>query len=60
VVNQAMRIRMFVEYEVEWGSGSTIPYSRAGAPLRIGPAGILGSAIAPRIAAAAQQLAPSL
>lgn len=60
VVNQAMRVRKFVDYEVEWGSGSAIPYSRAGASPPIPPAGIIGSAIAPRIAAAAQQLAPSM
>lgn len=60
VVNQGMRLRSFVEYEVEWGSGSILPHVTPSAPNMGTPTGSLGSVIAHHIMKAAQALAPSL
>jgi hypothetical protein len=60
VVNQAMSLRGFVEYEVQWGSGNVLPESTQNAPNAGSPAGILGCAIAGKILEAAKALAPTL
>jgi hypothetical protein len=60
VVNRAMRIRSFVEYEFEWGTGNAQPYVRPGAAPVPGPAGILGRNLNQHIDQAAANLAPSI
>jgi hypothetical protein len=59
VVNRAMRLRKFVDYEYSWGMQNIIPYFRPGqtAP---GPVGILGTVLEVYIDQAANVLAPTL
>ena len=60
VINRAMKVRMFVEYEVTWGGGSAMPYARPGEPTPFAPVGKLGTVFSGQLLTAAQALAPSL
>lgn len=60
VVNRAMKIRGFVEYEYQWGTGGAPPYVRRGAPKPPGSAGVWGARVNDAIDLAASLLAPSL
>lgn len=60
VVNEAMKLRGFVEYEVDWGHGHNPPYVRPGNQPPPGPAGIIGALLSHQFAAAAAVLAPTL
>lgn len=61
VLNRAMRLRSFVEYEVAWGAlAGPAPVVPRGSPSAPGPVGKWGSIILPDLDLAAVQLAPSL
>ena len=60
VINRAMRQRGYVEYEYQWGSGSTPPHPRPGGPAFTMGVGQYGALIDSEIDAAAMQLAPNL
>lgn len=61
VLNRAMRLRAFVEYEVAWGTcAGPLPYVPAGNPPAPGTAGQWGAVIQPDLDLAAAQIAPSL
>jgi hypothetical protein len=60
VVNRAMRLRGFVEYEYSWGSKAVPPHVRQGYPAPPSSAGILGTSLEVHIDQAASLLAPTL
>ena len=60
VVNRAMRLRNFVDYEYSWGKENMVPYVHAGGRQAPSPAGILGTALQTHIDQAARLLAPTL
>ncbi|WP_454748923.1 hypothetical protein [Ciceribacter selenitireducens] len=60
VVNRAMLLCGFVEYEHAWGKGFALPYVRPGQTALGKPAGAFGSAIDHEIDLSAQAIAPCL
>lgn len=60
VVNRAMRLRHFVEYEYSWGSKAVPPHVHNGYHARPNSAGILGTSLEVHIDQAAGLLAPTL
>jgi len=60
VVNRAMRLHGFVEYEYSWGSKAVPPHVRQGYPAPPSSAGILGTSLEVHIDQAASLLAPTL
>jgi len=60
VINRAMKLAGFVEYEFAWGSDSVSPPHLHGGMPAPGPAGITGAQICSLIDAAAQKIATNL
>lgn len=60
VVNRAMKLRGYVEYEFFWGSLAVYPPPSSSGPTTTWSAGIAGTSICTHIDAAAAKLAPTL
>lgn len=60
VANRAMSDCGFVDYRHAWGTGTAVPYTRAGQPKLGTSAGLLGNMIDKQIDRAAQVIAPGM
>ena len=56
VINRAMRLKGYVEYEVDWGTQHVLPRLRSGGSAAPGPAGVMGRAFDAQIQEAAGHL----